>query len=705
MIQAREIKSFIFSQYFSDGIRISIGILLPSLVFNYLGLLPVGLTLSLGAMCVSIPDNPGPVIHKRNAMLFCCLFVFLTALLTGLINHYPILLAAEIFIFCFFFSMFSVYGNRASAVGTATLLIMILSIDEDRFPFWEYALYILSGGIWYMLLSLSLSQIRPYRLAQQALAECISELAAFVKIKAEFYDPATDYDENYNRLVDQQVIVNNHQDSVRELLFKSRMIVKESTLTGRLLIAVFVDIVDLFEQTMATHLDYHSIREKYGDTEAMEGLKDVITKLADELENLSYYMTINDKPKRLFHYKAELENLKLKIDRVEQAGFNALVLKKILINIRNMTSRIRKIYGYFENTKLSGTKRSPEELSKFVNHQGYDLKVFRENLTPGSSIFRHAIRVALMCFIGYLVSKLFPIGHHSYWLLMTILVILKPAYSLTKERNIQRLVGTICGGLAGALILIYVKDQTTLFILLLLFMIGSYSFQRLNYIVSVLFMTPLILILFSFLGESSMAIAQERIIDTFLGSFIALTSSYIILPNWEFYQIKKYIREALIANYEYLMKVANELLGKPSDVMAYKLARKEVYVSAANLASAFQRMLSEPKNKRQKNSDIHQLVVLNHILSSYIATLFTYLQQPEQPKVNDHHIKLLRKSLYTLSEVIKKIDATDFMPYDITEYPEERPVYQINSEEDDLLIRQLEFINRLVADIQKIRVE
>src|SRR5688572_2934837 len=90
MNQSREIKSFIFSQYFSDGLRITFGVLLPSLVFYNLGHLSVGLTISLGALCVSIADNPGPVVHKRNGMLFCVLFVFLTALITSLLNWNPV---------------------------------------------------------------------------------------------------------------------------------------------------------------------------------------------------------------------------------------------------------------------------------------------------------------------------------------------------------------------------------------------------------------------------------------------------------------------------------------------------------------------------------------------------------------------------------------------------------------------------------------
>lgn len=704
MYQSREIKSFIFSQYFSDGLRITFGVLLPSLLFYNLDLLSVGLTISLGALCVSIADNAGPVIHKRNGMFFCNFFVFFTAALTGLINWSPILIGVEILILCFCFSMFSVYGNRASSIGTAALIIMILTIDQNVVTYsgvWKHALFILAGGMWYMLLSVSLTQMRPYRLAQQALGECISEVATFVKIKADFYDLDTDHDENYKKLVEQQVIVHQHQDNVRELLFKSRLMVKESTSSGRLLILVFVDIVDLFEQTMATHYDYQAIRNTYGKTYALKGFKEVILKFSDELENLSYFIISNDKPERLHHYKAVLDALKLSIDKVEEHNISNLVLKKILINVRNMASRVRKIYSYFDNPQLSGvTIRSAEDLKKFVAHQDFDLKILKGNLTFESSMFRHSVRVALMCLIGYLVSKLFPFGHHSYWILLTILVILKPAFSLTKQRNVQRLIGTLCGGVAGALILIFVKDQTTLFIFLLVFMVGTFSFQRLNYIVSVLFMTPYTLILFSFLGENNITIAQERIVDTFIGSFIALGASFLILPNWEYHNLRNFMREALVANYHYLLNVAHELGEKPFDITSYKLTRKDVYVSSANLGSAFQRMQSEPKSKQQNNKEIHKFVVLNHMLSSYIATLITNLQNTDKPETLDSHIKLIRKSLYTLSEVIKKMAGKDFKEVEVRfpELPEQTNV----TKEQTLLYEQLDYVNKLILDIQKL---
>jgi uncharacterized membrane protein (TIGR01666 family) len=701
MKQSREIKTFIFSQYFSDGLRITFGVLLPSLIFYQLDLLSIGLTISLGAVCTSIADNQGPINHKRNGMLFCTIFVFSIALLTGLINKYPFLIGIEILLLSFFFSMFSVYGNRASSIGTAALLIMILTIDEDVIKYngaWAHALYILTGGIWYMLLSMSLSQLWPYRLTQQALGECIRDVSAYVKLKAEFYNTESDFDENYKKLIAQQVLTHEHQDSLRELLFKTRLMVKESTHVGRLLILVFVDIVDLFEQTMATHYDYQAIRNTFGKTDSLNEFNKIILKLAEELENLSYYIVSNKKPIRLHDFKPELEKLKSSIDQVEELGINGLVLKKILINVRNMISRVEKIYSYFNQKQLSG--QNNVDYSKFVSHEDFDFRKIKENLSSKSSIFRHSVRVSLMLLIGFLVSKLFPIGHHSYWILLTILVILKPAYSLTRKRNAERLIGTFIGGLVGALILIYIEDQSVLFVFLLIFMVGTYSSQRINYTVSVLFMTPYILILFSFLGEKNLNITQERMLDTLIGSIIAFFSSYVVLPNWEYFQFKNFMREVLIANYSYLHNVAEALSGKKSDVISYKLARKDVYVSSANLGSAFQRMLTEPKSKQQHIKEYHKFVVLNHMLSSYIATLMTTLHQANSVDIDSNHIKLIRKSLYVLSDVIKKMDSPGFNELEIT-IADVKTGISLSSEAK-LLSEQLELVHKLILDIQKL---
>ncbi len=248
-VQSRKIKSFFFSQYFSDGLRIPIGVLLPSLVMAQFNQLELGLTLSLGAICVCVVDTPGPEVYKRNAMLACNALLLLVAVTTGFARLNVYTLGLEVVAFSFLFSMFTVYGNRAASVGTSSLLVMIFMMDKGLQPgeVLLYSLQITAGGVWYMLMSLIFFGIRPYRAAQQALGENIVDVVKFLRIKADFYLPETDIEDNYKKLVSQQIKVSQHQDNVRELLFKTRLIVRESTHASRVLVLTFVDLVDMFE--------------------------------------------------------------------------------------------------------------------------------------------------------------------------------------------------------------------------------------------------------------------------------------------------------------------------------------------------------------------------------------------------------------------------------------------------------------------------
>lgn len=618
-------KNFIFTQYFSDGIKITIGVLLPSLIFFQYDNLLVGLPISLGALCVSIADNPGPLLHKRNAMILTVLFIGINTIITGLLSANPYFLGIEILLLSFFFSMFHIYGDRAAGVGTAALLIMILNIDHVR-PFEEvliYGFYVVAGGIWYMLLSFLFVQIMPYRYAEQTLGECTKEIAKYLHTRAHFYGDKIDVNDNFKHLVDQQVIVNHQLENVREILFKTKKIQRDTTANSRKLIMIFIDIVDIFEQTTITHYDYNEIRKQFEQTHILSAFEKIINQLASEINYLGICLINHEKPGRHMLTIHDLDALKSKLDDLENV-MPTLVLKKVLINIRNIFIRVDGIYNYFikKDTIASYQLNSDAEFERFVSHQTFNLKLLLQNLTLKSSFFRHALRVAMVSLFGYLIAKLLPVGHHSYWILLTIMVILKPGFSLTKQRNYERVIGTIVGGLVGSLILLFIKNQTVLFSFLLLFMVLTYSFQRIKYIVSVLFMTPFILILFTFItSENDINLVGERVIDTLIGSAIAFIASYLILPNWESYNFKTTLAEMVKANLDYFVIILTKLSGKPVSLTEYKLIRKEVYVSTANLGGALQRMINEPKNKQLKTNDVHKFVVLNHTLTSYLANL------------------------------------------------------------------------------------
>jgi len=724
-LQTREIKSFFYSQYFSDGLRISLGILLPTLILTQFGLFDTGLTLSLGALCICVVDVPGPAMHKRNAMLICNGLIFVVGIVTGFARFNLYTLGAEIAIFSFLFSIFTVYGNRAASVGTAALLIMIFMMDKANKPedVVSYSATLLAGGVWYMLQSLLFFRIRPYRAAQQALGENMIDVVKFLRIKADFYKNTTDIDENYRKLVSQQIQVSQHQDVVREILFKSRVTVKESTYASRILLITFVDLVDLYEQIMATHYDYKDIHDKFGYTGVLEDISVLLQSMADELDNIGFAILSNTHYTHLKSFDKKLEQLKTKIDAVgkNDPAISNLVLKKILINLRDLNLRITDIFNYY-SSKESGLVMQDKreiEFAKFVSHQDYSPQIFLDNLSFKSAAFKHALRVSLVCITGFFITKSAEVlvfadyitgrklvfGHHSYWVLLTIIVILKPGYSLSKQRNYHRLIGTIVGGLIGVVILVFIQNVYAQFAFLVVFMMGAYSFQRLNYVVSVIMMTPYVLILFKFLGVGHLNIARERIIDTIIGSVIAFVASYILFPSWESEQLTASLRDVIYANTRYLARIAANMTGASPNTTEYKLARKDVYVTSANLSAAFERMTSEPKSKQKKSKDVHKFVVLNHILSSYLATVASAAASAQiQAKPHPDHLKLIRKSIAVLNEIGKKLNA---QPVELAldkqppvNIPPETPV-ELTADEK-LLKEQLGFINKIVNDIAKV---
>src|SRR5689334_9467788 len=331
--QAREIKYFFYSQAFADGFRTSSAILLPALLGSYFDHFQIGLTISLGCMCVSLTDAPGPVIHKRNGMFFCSAFIFIVAIVTGFARLNIYTLGFEIIATTFFFSMFNVYGTRAASVGNSGILVMILTMDSSLTPsqVLPHALLILAGGLFYTVLSLLLHALRPYRISQRALGDSLREIATYLSIKTDFYDEATDLDANYRRLVDQQIIVHEKQQVVRELLFKSRQIVEETTSEGRRLVFVFAEAVDLFEDVTATYYDYALLRKQFAGTGALRLINATLKKATTELDTIGIAIQSNTNFQPLFDYANELNDLKDKIDTLApKTHANTLVLRKIL---------------------------------------------------------------------------------------------------------------------------------------------------------------------------------------------------------------------------------------------------------------------------------------------------------------------------------------------------------------------------------------
>lgn len=641
----RRLRKYLSSQNLYTSIRLTAAALIPAVILYRSGLLQSAIALPLGAMFTGLTDSPGPIHHRRNSLIISIGFNFIIILIAAALHSYTPLVIVAIIFFGIFLSLISVYGTRAGSIGLNALIVFIFNIDGHMLASGtalHEALLFAAGGVWYLLLSLMLYVIRPYKLMEQIMGECLIQIADYLRVKGNFYAPAPQYDTLSDELIQYQINIRQTQDDLREMMFKTRSIVQESNLKGRILMSVFLDSVDLMERIMTSQYDYGELHGKFSDTGILEVIEKQVLILSDELHDVGLVLQSGFQPKgnrnldvlQQQSMDAFFELRKKALNQKTVEDF--IMLRQILYSLQDVTERIKRIRlsSRFDAKTVKGEKRDID-IEQFISHNEIDPKLLFTNISLKSSAFRHAVRLTIALLAGYSVSFFFPTVHnysigHSYWILLTIAVIIKPAYSITRTRNIHRLLGTVTGAILGFGILYFIHDTTALFILMTGTMVIAYSFLKVNYFISSAGITLYVLISFSFLSSAGFRHAlNDRVFDTLIGSAIAWLAALFLLPDWEHQRIDEQIAKALSANRRYFNTVARSFLGKKADATTFKLHRKDAFVALANLSDTFQRMLSEPKADGEKLGHYHQFVATNHLLSSYIASLSYYAQRAE----------------------------------------------------------------------------
>ena len=631
-----EIRRFISGQHLYTGLRVTACVIIPAWLLYHYGLLSTLISIPLGALFVGLTDNPGPVQHRRNGLLISSCLNFIVVLIAGMTRFSPWLVGLEIISFGILFSLISVYGARASSIGLTALIVFILSID-NRFgtvSIFQVAFYYLIGGLYYTAVSLSLYTLRPFRPIQQLLGECLMKTSSYLATKSRFYEINVDSSEIVTQLIEQQVRIHEYQEQLRSILFTTRRFLSESTHKGRILTMMFRESLDLFERTITSQQEYGFLHRHFDGTGILDNFRITINQLAEILYDTGLaiqegreYQNEEGMMKALQESADAFQ--KLRMEKLNAENVEAFIkLRRILNSLYELADRIKQVGIYTSyDTTLSSRFQSNVDFSRFATHQEINIDLVRSNLSLGSSSFRHALRLTIALLLGYIISLFFPLGH-GYWILLTIATIIKPAYSLTRKRNIQRLSGTFAGAVIGFLVLLISPNNTVIFIIMIAMMILAYSLLRVNYAVSIAGLTIYLLLSFHFMYPSGLnTLLIDRVIDTAIGSVIAYLIAYFVLPAWQHEQIDKLITQSFRSDRQYFLTVAKAFTGHPPDETSYKIARKDAFVTLANLSDTFQRMLSDPKNQ-QPNLPLYQQIVANdHMLTSHVATLSHYAQQ------------------------------------------------------------------------------
>lgn len=177
----------------------------------------------------------------------------------------------------------------------------------------------------------------------------------------------------------------------------------------------------------------------------------------------------------------------------------------------------------------------------------------------------------------------------SYWLMLTVALVLKPDFGSVFARAVQRALGTLAGTLIGTVVLLVVPYGPALLIPIAVFAaLMPYGMQR-NWGMMSAFQAPLVLLLVDLLTRGGPKLAEVRLVDTLAGCAIVLLLGYLPWPaSWEA-PVGPRFADAVSATARYLRHAFD-----PEDP-GRALLRRQAYDAFADLRTVFQRAVTEPR--------------------------------------------------------------------------------------------------------------
>ncbi len=132
--------------------------------------------------------------------------------------------------------------------------------------------------------------------------------------------------------------------------------------------------------------------------------------------------------------------------------------------------------------------------------------------------------------VAALASEVLPL-QRSYWVVLTVAIVLKPDNGSVFARALQRGIGTIAGVVLGAVILAAVPYGPWLLFPMAVLAAGQPYGRLRNFGLGATFITPVVVLLIDLLAPAGWRLPEERLVDTLPGCAIVLLVGYVPWPS------------------------------------------------------------------------------------------------------------------------------------------------------------------------------
>ncbi len=493
------------------AMRNSIGVLLPLAAGIALNMPRGGVVVASGALNVAYSDGNDPYAQRAKRMLSSSVLGALAVLfgsLSGSHNAAAVIIAT---LWAFAAGMFVTAGATAADLGVVSLVTLLIYAAQ---PLTSHQALIssalaLGGGLLLTALSVALWSVRRYEPERRALASFFLALARSAEqpLSATSAPPAT----IHSTQAQEALCGLDRETSIEAVRYRALLSQAER---------VRLSLVMLSRLRM--RMQRESLRHS-----SVQVLGDYLREAAQALEAIGESLISGIPAEACKAILADCEALTLRLRQEADSlppSFLAAVAKDARFQMDALNGQLRATFDLAANATPTGQ-------AAFVKQQaqqpwslrfGGVMATLRANLNLQSSVFRHAIRLATLVAFGNGLERAFY-WHRSYWLPMTIALVLKPEFATTFSRGLLRIGGTIVGLFLATALFRFLPESLALHIILIfVFTLLLRWVGHANYGIFAVAISALVVLLIAITGVSPREVIWARGVNTAAGGALAL---------------------------------------------------------------------------------------------------------------------------------------------------------------------------------------
>ncbi|MBD2495569.1 FUSC family protein [Nostoc sp. FACHB-280] len=621
---------------------------------------------TMAAWFVGMVNVDGTYRQQLQAMIAATVAVTLVFLIASLVSGHLWLAIPTTFVVIFIAGLAGLYGNVAASVSLVTSIMFVIALA--RFATFTnfstlilHCLLCLAGGTWTILLSLGFWAVQPHDLVRQAVANCYLSLSQFVDLVKERVFDYQDTQAWTEKFLPAQDAVIQNLTAARSLWTAKWTVQKGANQQGNNLLVLIEDVNQILNgivalnELLAIASAHHLFSQLQNEIQqaiaqlviALEMLAKAIAKGKNSVHLGDLHRTIE----ALQHQWQVLRSQILSTTHPHTDDYGDLVhLRHITSSLMNLAQQIQTDAEIVADYNQGKQRLIPQaDISALPESNfGVIIDTLRNNFTFDSITFRHALRLALITTFAEFLAAILQLPR-GYWITLTALVALKPNFGGTSETTVQRVIGTILGGMMGIVLILLVQNQYAIAVCLLLLVFIAMSVRPLSYSLFTILLTPAIILLLNLISAGGWQVGVLRIIDSIFGGVLALVGSYLLFPSWERQQLPTQLEKTIRANLAYFQQViANYLYPEQNILTSINNLRHQAALENANATAAAQRLFSEPRHVQGEIEPVMTVILYIRSFFSSVTTLAEHLREfsgqyqfTELPQITDTIVQIL----------------------------------------------------------------